>query len=90
MFISVDGMWGSWSTWTDCDAACGNGQINRTRDCDNPAPQHGGAYCTGLDVDNSTCWNGTCYPSVIGNLDRVRYIDQQIKCKKNIIHCNLI
>ncbi|XP_063431053.1 uncharacterized protein LOC134713693 [Mytilus trossulus] len=67
----IDGNWGSWGVWTDCMVSCGTGEINRTRECDNPAPQHGGDNCTtGTAIETDSCWNGTCYPSVIGNIDR--------------------
>ncbi|XP_052098830.1 thrombospondin-1-like [Mytilus californianus] len=66
----IDGNWGSWNVWTDCMVSCGTGEINRTRDCDNPAAQYGGENCTGTAVETDSCWNGTCYPSVIGNIDR--------------------
>lgn len=70
--ITVDGNWGSWAVWTDCMVSCGTGEINRTRECDSPAPQYGGDNCTtGTAVETDSCWNGTCYPSVIGNIDRV-------------------
>lgn len=68
--FEVDGQWGSWSAW-NCSRTCGNGVKTRSRDCDNPVPQHGGADCPGNNTDSDSCWAGTCYPSALGNLDKV-------------------
>ena len=65
----VDGNWGTWGTWTECSEQCGGGIQNRTRQCDNPIPQHGGNNCTknltiGIDYLNGTAQeqmsNQTC------------------------------
>jgi hypothetical protein len=34
---------GGWGNWTDCTATCGGG--TQTRECDAPAPAHGGLTC---------------------------------------------
>ena len=41
----VDGGWGEWSDWDECPVTCGGGDQGRTRACDNPAPEVGGADC---------------------------------------------
>lgn len=41
----VDGNWGTWSDWGECSKKCGTGTQQRSRTCDNPQPQHGGADC---------------------------------------------
>nr|CAD7418314.1 unnamed protein product [Timema poppensis] len=52
----VDGGWGSWSMWGPCEGECGQvGLRSRTRHCGNPAPDHGGAPCLGLDTDTQPC-----------------------------------
>ncbi|XP_046353300.2 coadhesin-like isoform X1 [Haliotis rufescens] len=48
----VDGGWTVWSNWVDegmCSATCGGGMQRQTqeRTCNNPAPEHGGAECSG-------------------------------------------
>ncbi|KAK0055708.1 hypothetical protein Bpfe_014774, partial [Biomphalaria pfeifferi] len=54
----VDGNWGEWSSWI-CPRLCDNGTfLEHTRECNNPAPRHGGKECDGLKVDmhpNTTC-----------------------------------
>ncbi len=63
----VDGGWSAWSLWSDttsCTASCGGGtlQQTRTRACNNPAPAHGGAECSGATSENQTiaCGTGAC------------------------------
>ena len=34
----------------------------RTRECDNPAPDHGGNECEGPGVDTPDCYSGLCCP----------------------------
>ncbi|XP_035663694.1 coadhesin-like [Branchiostoma floridae] len=52
---AVDGGWSPWTPWSNCSETCGNGVRNRTRSCDNPPPQHGGANCTGDANQSETC-----------------------------------
>ncbi|XP_060086023.1 uncharacterized protein LOC132565398 [Ylistrum balloti] len=57
----IDGNWGNWSEYSACtnlnkaDRKCGDGQRLRTRDCDNPAPQYGGATCPGSSSSSIPC-----------------------------------
>ncbi|XP_061172014.1 uncharacterized protein LOC133181544 [Saccostrea echinata] len=81
----IDGQWGSWSAW-NCSRTCGNGLNTRNRECDNPAPQHNGADCSGNSTESGACWAGTCYPSVLGNLDK-NCTSSSFGCKAGNIDC---
>ncbi|KAJ8304500.1 hypothetical protein KUTeg_018083 [Tegillarca granosa] len=83
---NVDGNWANWGSWSSCSVTCGDGTYTRTRTCDNPAPQHGGANCTGSDSETDPCNNGTCYPSVLGNLQR-NCTRKYFGCKAGQIMC---
>jgi len=59
----IDGGWGDWGDWGTCSVTCGGGDEARTRECNNPPPQHGGADCTADGSTNSetqTCNVNTC------------------------------
>ncbi|XP_053385659.1 uncharacterized protein LOC123538853 [Mercenaria mercenaria] len=56
----VDGNWAHWSSWTSCDVTCGNGTQVRTRTCTDPAPEHGGANCTGQHSQTMQCTKDLC------------------------------
>ncbi|XP_012505031.1 PREDICTED: complement component C6 [Propithecus coquereli] len=49
---AVDGNWGCWSSWSTCDATY---KRSRTRECNNPAPQHGGKPCNGEKRQEEDC-----------------------------------
>ncbi|XP_021376110.1 coadhesin-like [Mizuhopecten yessoensis] len=59
----INGIWSSWQSWSDCSTTCGGGIKNRTRICDNPAPEHFGLDCDGHCFESSSCGEGTCPPS---------------------------
>eukprot|EP00794_Sanderia_malayensis_P009954 gene9954-10974_t len=48
----VDGAWGDWSQWSSCSKPCGGSTVNRTRLCNSPAPERGGAQCKGSAVES--------------------------------------
>jgi len=54
----TNGNWGSYNAWTSCSAKCGGGTQSRYRQCNNPAPAHGGAGCAG----SPTMWQ-SCNPT---------------------------
>ncbi|KAI8516969.1 hypothetical protein Bbelb_055500 [Branchiostoma belcheri] len=54
----VSGNWSQWTYWSSCDVTCGSGNQSRSRSCDNPPPQHGGANCTGSSTEVRTCDSG--------------------------------
>ena len=54
-YLSVNGNWSGWGEWSTCPGFCGSSFVNRTRKCDDPPPEHGGANCTGPAVDVKEC-----------------------------------
>ena len=42
----TNGNWGQWAAYTACTKTCGGGSQLRTRNCNNPSPQNGGAECS--------------------------------------------
>ncbi|XP_076472746.1 uncharacterized protein LOC143302101 isoform X13 [Babylonia areolata] len=56
----IDGNWGSWGPYEPCSVTCGEGSKSRTRQCDNPAPQHGGNTCYGPGTDSVQCNTAAC------------------------------
>ncbi|VDH95006.1 Hypothetical predicted protein [Mytilus galloprovincialis] len=56
----VNGNWGYWSAWSDCNSSCGSGTQTRTRRCDTPLPAFGGSLCTGDSHDSQTCIGSSC------------------------------
>uniref|UniRef100_A0A8C4ZM72 Netrin receptor UNC5 n=1 Tax=Gadus morhua TaxID=8049 RepID=A0A8C4ZM72_GADMO len=53
----VDGGWGPWSLWTACGVDCGR---QRSRDCAEPEPRHGGRPCDGPGLGADNCTGGLC------------------------------
>ncbi|XP_073752777.1 complement component C8 alpha chain isoform X2 [Callorhinus ursinus] len=47
----ADGRWSCWSSWSACRA----GTQERRRECNNPAPQNGGASCPGSKAQTRAC-----------------------------------
>ncbi|XP_009867942.1 PREDICTED: complement component C8 alpha chain isoform X2 [Apaloderma vittatum] len=45
------GRWSCWSQW----APCQSGITRRSRQCNNPSPQHGGEPCPGRDLQSKAC-----------------------------------
>lgn len=61
-YIVIAGGWGAWSNFSSCSASCGDGTQVRSRLCNNPIPQNGGANCTGNATNTQSCNNGDCLP----------------------------
>ncbi|XP_037537454.1 complement component C8 alpha chain [Nematolebias whitei] len=47
----TDGSWSCWGSWSSCVS----GRRSRTRVCNNPAPEGGGASCLGSSTQNQNC-----------------------------------
>ncbi|RXM97763.1 Properdin [Acipenser ruthenus] len=54
-FCPVDGSWGSWRSSGGCSVTCGLGLRQQTRECNNPAPKHGGMPCPGEETQHQVC-----------------------------------
>ena len=57
--LTVNGGWGSWILGK-CNVTCGKGYLTRTRECNNPAPAHGGSDCVGSESEVQLCDEGCC------------------------------
>ncbi|KAM4643881.1 properdin-like [Discoglossus pictus] len=58
----VDGNWGAWTRVSDCSVTCGVGIVRESRECNNPAPRHGGSPCGGSPNRQMTCNTKTPCP----------------------------
>ena len=58
----MDGVWGSWGTYSDCTASCGNGIQTRTRICTNQAD--GGQPCYGSATQTISCATNLSCPGL--------------------------
>lgn len=58
-FAAVHGRWTPWSSWSTCGPEC---QHHKRRDCENPAPSHGGRQCIGRHLATTNCTGGLCTP----------------------------
>ena len=58
--FQVNGGFSDWTAWDTCSVTCGSGTQNRTRDCTNPAPAHGGTDCVGETSDAQSCDEVPC------------------------------
>nr|XP_022339845.1 semaphorin-5B-like [Crassostrea virginica] len=56
----INGNWGSWGSYGSCTVTCGGGTQQRSRSCNNPAPQYGGANCAGSSVSSQSCNTHNC------------------------------
>ena len=56
----IDGNWGEWSEFSACNAACGDGKKQRSRNCDNPQQEGDGDDCDGYATDIVDCNEGAC------------------------------
>ncbi|CAC5422939.1 HMCN [Mytilus coruscus] len=56
----VDGSWGGWGKWSECNATCDGGVQKRTRICNNPYPSAGGSTCLGMADQILICAEINC------------------------------
>ena len=62
VIIAVKGGYSEWGDWAKCSVTCGNGSRVRRRECNNPAPEYGGANCSslGLSEEVEACNETPC------------------------------
>ena len=58
--FSVDGNWGSWSSFGKCSKSCGSGTQLRRRSCDKPPISNGGTPCDGSSIEIRVCSTRPC------------------------------
>lgn len=56
----IDGNWGLWSDWSDCQSDCGLATRHRSRACIDPPPAHGGRGCEGDAEQDRDCKLDRC------------------------------
>ncbi|XP_060586807.1 SCO-spondin-like isoform X3 [Ruditapes philippinarum] len=61
----IDGVWATWSPWSECDVTCENGTRFRTRNC--TGPFYNGAECPGESKDVEACFPKMCPVNGIWN-----------------------
>ena len=49
----INGGYGEWSNYTECTQSCNGGTQKRSRQCNNPAPKHGGRNCSSLGPETA-------------------------------------
>lgn len=55
--VTVDGGWAEWTAWSVCSSEC---ERQRTRECTDPEPKHGGRLCDGAALDTDNCTGDLC------------------------------
>lgn len=55
--LTVDGGWSEWTMWSECTSEC---ERQRTRECTDPEPKHGGRLCDGAALDTDNCTGDLC------------------------------
>lgn len=58
--VAVNGQWGPWSAFSECNAKCGTGRKGRYRLCNNPKPKNGGGDCEGHKTEEENCMEQAC------------------------------
>ncbi|XP_074640707.1 uncharacterized protein LOC141898610 [Tubulanus polymorphus] len=74
----VDGSWSCWGGWGQCSSRCGAGTRVRQRQCDDPAPAHGGLRCHDNSTELEPCI-GDCKYNVNSNAT-VTPADEYLGC----------
>uniref|UniRef100_A0A672SRC1 Netrin receptor UNC5 n=1 Tax=Sinocyclocheilus grahami TaxID=75366 RepID=A0A672SRC1_SINGR len=57
VIVFEDGGWAKWTMWSVCSSEC---ERQRTRECTDPEPKHGGRLCDGAALDTDNCTGDLC------------------------------
>uniref|UniRef100_A0A672SSM5 Netrin receptor UNC5 n=1 Tax=Sinocyclocheilus grahami TaxID=75366 RepID=A0A672SSM5_SINGR len=57
-----DGGWAKWTMWSVCSSEC---ERQRTRECTDPEPKHGGRLCDGAALDTDNCTGDLCIQVIV-------------------------
>ena len=67
----IDGQFGDWRILVECSDNCTEGDLEvKMRDCNDPEPMHGGAFCVGSPIEVKKC-EGCSKPATDDDLDDV-------------------
>jgi hypothetical protein len=86
---AINGNWGAWGAWGTCSVTCGGGSQSRSRACDNPAPQNGGAFCSGNSAETQSCNTAACSESHFDAVFHLFWLTEH-QSEKSIHFVNLI
>ena len=56
----MNGNWGKWGSFGNCNKPCNGGTQVRIRYCNNPYPNHGGRGCVGSSLSSQSCNTQKC------------------------------
>ena len=77
--------------FSECSAGCGEqGVQQRTRECNNPEPAHGGEGCEGALSETVQCAGQPCRGKLILRRNKGEYLNKGLKCgeiKAFFIYC---
>jgi len=71
---AINGGWSGYGSWSACSKKCGGGSQKRARSCSSPAPQFGGAACSGSAEQTQSCNAAECPGTCINRADGTKIV----------------